>query len=227
MQLSDRVATSTDVGGTSWGGPRGRAGRIVVAAMAAGIAAGACASSPDSAATTATLAPGIVLTARQDEYVITGGTFGEVGESLRRRGPWLRNRSVSGIHSYNLRWRFTYGTEEGGCRIDSVEVDIDSTILLPRWRRPAGADPAVAEAWEVFLEGIRSHEDQHRTLAVQSALQIQRELSGLEAPSCTPTLADRANELGRRILAGFHERNREFDRTSGPARWPPYGYAPD
>ena len=191
----------------------------VGAALAAALTA-ACASAGPGP--TVMELPGITLTLDEETYTVTGSTVAEIGRSLRQRSPYLGNRSVRGLHRYGINWRFSYRDLDGRCRVDDVQVEISSTVVLPRWSRTGAVEPELEAAWEAYLDGIRTHEEQHRQLAIQAALAIQEELSRLDAPACSRELGDRANRTGREILAEYRTRNEAFDRASFGARWPPW-----
>lgn len=207
-------------------GPRGGRGDAGIAAAARGLAAclvTACATAGGPAQQPLELS-GITLTLHEESFLVTGRTFAEVGRSLTTMGPSVRNRPAVGAHSSDMRWRFSSSDHEGDCRIYDVRVEIESTIVLPRWTRPAGVDDELVEAWEVYQQGVRDHEEEHRELAIEAALQVQRALRSLRAPACTEELAARANRLGHEIVEDYRDRNLAFDRAAGLATWPPPGW---
>lgn len=166
--------------------------------------------------------PGVSLTLEEETFTVTGSTVAEIGESLRRLSPYLRGRSVRGIHGYQISWRYSLRPSDGACRVEDVQVDLSSKVTLPRWRRSGGAAFELEELWGAYLQDIRDHEDTHRSLAIQAALTIQHDLAALEAPTCSSQLRTRANARAGEILEEFRERNRAFDRSSAGVRWPPY-----
>lgn len=204
------------------GPERTRLLRGVAVAVIAPLLGGCGTGSGAGAGAPATLElPGITLTLEEETYTVTGTTVAEIGQSLRRLSPYLGNRSVRGIHTYRIRWRYSLRPAEEACHVEDVEVVLSSTVTLPRWRRSGGAFE-LEELWTAYLQDIRDHEDRHRSLAVQAALTIQHDLNGLEAPTCSAELRTRANGRAGEILEEFRERNQAFDRSSGGVRWPPY-----
>jgi len=196
--------------------------------MPVGLAAAACAGgsagSGEPSSSPMEL-PGIRITLEEETYPVMGMTVAEIGQSLRRMGPASRNRLVVGLHGFRMSWRIGYQRVEGGCRVGNVDVDLSSRIVMPRWTRPAGTEPEVHQAWDTYLQLVREHEDTHRSLALQAAVEIRRTVTGLEGTACTGELRERAGRLARQVYDSYRARNRDFDRRSY-IPWPPGGPGP-
>jgi predicted secreted Zn-dependent protease len=167
------------------------------------------------------LPPGVTVTLHEETYAVTGRTVAEVGRSLERNAPAMENRLVRGIHSWNLRWTYARVRREGACHVDGVEVEVVSTVVLPKWTRPAGAPAELVESWEMYLDRLRAHEAHHRELALEGARTLRDRLDELRAPACSAALDDRVHATATEHLEALDRRNRAFDRTAPPLVWPP------
>jgi predicted secreted Zn-dependent protease len=60
-------------------------------------------------------------------------------------------------------WTFAYEYKPGlvgsRCRVGTVTTQLRMEMTLPRWTPSAGADPALVERWQRFVEALRLHED--------------------------------------------------------------------
>jgi predicted secreted Zn-dependent protease len=100
----------------------------------------------------------------------------------------LRALDARGKHAESS-WKLTYEYKSAphgaSCRVVSVNTSLQQGILLPRWSAPAGADRALVERWQRYVEELRRYEDSRLEPARTLEDALGRALIELEpAASC-------------------------------------------
>ena len=100
-------------------------------------------------------------------YDVTGGTPSEISASMHARGPysaWIGGHATASTQ-WSPTYRFTFAREgDGTCRIvvrERPAVVATFTIMLPRWRPPAGVAQETVRWWDATLHEIATHEKVH------------------------------------------------------------------
>ncbi len=205
---------------------RQRIDRVVLACVALGVLSpGAVGAGGVSRDGSGALQAGVAVHAREVYYDISGSTAEDLWKAMRALGPQSGGRRVFGYHSWNVRWNFRYAPGGGECRMKDVQVELTSTITLPRWRPPAVAPDGLVAQWDAFVAALTLHEQGHRDLSLAAAREIERALRRLRHAGCA-ALDAQANALANRILGQYRERDRRYDAETGSGRtqgaiWPP------
>jgi len=148
-------------------------------------------------------------------------TYYEVGvQPGRALAPQIRaatpvrtdGRPFFGHTDWQVNWRFRWSQDGAGvCRFTSVNVELRSTITLPRLR---GADARQSAAFERFMPALREHEMGHHRLAQEAARAIDNELRNFAAQRDCATLESQANAAGARLLERYRDKERQYDRDT-------------
>lgn len=145
-------------------------------------------------------------------YPVRAASSGELLASLNRASPIRHNGNpYHGYTESRIRWNFWWRTENRRCSIDRVEVLVDITMTLPRLE---DSPAAVREVWERWYPNLVRHENGHRDNALAVARRIEDGIRALPAQSDCRTLEERANALGKRLLAELRRNDRDYDRRT-------------
>jgi|AP95_1055475.scaffolds.fasta_scaffold59478_2 predicted secreted Zn-dependent protease len=148
----------------------------------------------------------------EDNYLVDGNTIDQIRASLG---------ASRGYHRWNLRYRYSCRPSGGICEMTDVTIDLESTIVVPRWTGRATASVAVITLWDRYITVLRSHEYTHREYSYRAARDISRTLLDLTTRDCAG-MQQLANSNGQRILDRYRRLNSEFDEESrGTITWPP------
>ncbi len=190
------------------------------AALAVVILAAACSSSPPEvpapaaptgAAPAAPAAPPILITGREQYYDIDGASAGALRDQIRRLGPKDESgQSRDALTVWELEWAYHDAPAADGCALRDVQVTLNVTITMPRWKPPATAPAGLSESWRTYVEHVKRHEADHRTIAQRYARQLFTALSGLSAATCDE-LHGVASRRAEEIVAEGRARNRAYD----------------
>jgi predicted secreted Zn-dependent protease len=151
-------------------------------------------------------------------FSIGGRTLEEIGTELDRKGPRVRNTGGSrhpGATQMEITTRIDYAPGNRGCAIAKVSVNVQTRIILPRWRQRAKADGDTRVIWDTLSADIKRHEETHVMIAKNHARELERALMRVgRARSCTAAAAG-AKATMNRILARHNRAQKEFDRVEG------------
>jgi len=162
--------------------------------------------------------PGVQLTSRIDFYDIPGSTVSALRADIMRSGPRIDDRSWAGSTRWYARWNWQYAREGvNACALRRVRVNLDATMLLPRWTPEDAFDRDVLRWWTEFSGGLAEHERGHVLIAVDGARDIVRALEGMTNSTCD-MLGNNANTVARRVVDRVSRRQAEFDRVTQHGR---------
>ena len=145
-------------------------------------------------------------------YPVTGTTASALLRAMRARA--LRDRTgeaVFALATWNVTWSYRYRTRSGSCSIADLTVRADIRVLLPKWRPPATADPALVQRWRSFGEALRRHERGHELNAIRVARRTRAALLALGSRSTCTKLEHAADAAGRKIGDAGRDRDRDYD----------------
>jgi predicted secreted Zn-dependent protease len=112
---------------------------------------------------------------RIEYFTIRGSTMTELRDDLKRVGPVGETGMRGDAYTeYRIAWQSSMTFKDGSCRAHDVNVDLDVTMLLPRWEKPASVTAELVHSWEGFSAVLREHEDGHYRLAVEAAQEVRR-----------------------------------------------------
>lgn len=141
--------------------------------------------------------PGATIT----YYDISGATEEELRAQLDRKAP-VGYDGFKGDATTKWRVNWTWpGYGSGTCTLSKAEVTYEVEVIMPRWRAPADADPALVSKWRRYVAGLAAHEKAHVDNVVQNHDEID---AAIEDASC----ADAEAEAQRAL-----DELREFDVT--------------
>lgn len=165
-----------------------------------------------------TLPAGAASVAKTYSYFSIGGsTLEQIQNELDIRGPKVKTtgRRHPGATQMEFTSRIGYAKDDRGCAIVKATVTVKARIILPRWRRPGGAEQDVRLIWDTLASDIKRHEESHVSIAKNHARALEQALMKIgRQPDCKATQA-RAAETTQKILARHDRAQVEFDRAEG------------
>lgn len=121
------------------------------------------------------------ITKTYGHFMVGGDTISEIEEELGRKGPHLGSTGQRhpGATRLEFRTRVGYREEAGRCSIVDVDVRVEATVILPRWRPGRSAESSTAFVWGTLAADIRRHEEAHVDIARRHAREIDNALTTL------------------------------------------------
>ncbi len=152
-------------------------------------------------------------------FTVGGATALEVEEELVRNGPHLNRsgRRHPGATQLEFSNRITYARSDTECRVMTAVVTVKAEVILPRWRRPSGADAGARLYWDEVSAEIVRHEEGHLVIARNHAREIERRLKALRPGKTCDEVAERAKAAQQAVMAKHDAEQLRFDRVEGRA----------
>lgn len=145
-------------------------------------------------------------------FTIGGQTLGEIETELQKRGPELGTTGSRhpGATKMAFSTRVGYQESDGECRVSQANVDISAEVFLPRWRNRRTAETETALMWDTLSADIRRHEEGHIVIARRHALDLERALLEIGAPTCEEA-ATIAEGVSHRALSAHDAEQVRYD----------------
>ncbi len=159
-----------------------------------------------------------------ETYAVTGETAEAVLRSLVDLGPRDGGDVFFGLTQTELDVRYEPTGVSGGCRIESVEVDLNVVVTLPEWEPEGAVDSALRHDWSRFRRSLSQHELRHREIARSGAEAAAAEVAGFYRSLCPAAIAEARERLDR-LGVEINGAHRRYDDETGHGKtegavWP-------
>lgn len=147
-------------------------------------------------------------------FTVHGKSALELDFALARGGPRISNMSRHpGAAQIKFDQNVSYKAANGRCGIANAIVRLTLNITLPRWAERGSANRNLGILWDALAGDIKRHEEQHGTIALQHARQMEAALKNLPAQdSCDHMKALVARTIDQQLA--YHTADQlGFDRT--------------
>jgi len=163
------------------------------------------------------------VSAKTNYYTVTGESFREIHESIRRNRPWKQD--FDGYTTWQVKWSFNIVSSPDGCRCTESTTSVAITTTLPRWVPSTNATPGLKERWRTYYLGLAEHEHGHAAIAIAAAAEVQRELSAVTEDTTCSGLRQRVNAAAEAVVSQHRDREKTYDQNTAhgmrPARQGP------
>jgi predicted secreted Zn-dependent protease len=151
---------------------------------------------------------------RVESYAISGRTGVELYLSIGERGPKVgAGRRAIAHTNFKLTWQRNYQRQGTACALVAARPKLIITYTLPK---PAGPLPAETQRrWDIFIEGIRRHEEVHGATIREMVRRIEQTTVGFSVPDdpgCRKIRKAIVKPLAEASKAQRRQ-SREFDRN--------------
>src|SRR6059036_2671912 len=93
------------------------------------------------------------IAAREQYYDIDGASAGALRDQIRRLGPKDESGlSHDALTVWSLEWTFGTAPQGDSCALRNVQVTLNTTVTLPRWKPPATAAAGLAQSWRTYVQ---------------------------------------------------------------------------
>lgn len=148
-------------------------------------------------------------------FSVGGVTLDEIEAELARHGPQVKSTGQRhpGATQMEFTTRLGYAETPKNCKIVKANVSLKARVILPKWRRPARADPDVRLVWDTLASDIRRHEESHVVIARNHARELEQALLKVGKQKTCKIASEKAEALQHRILQKHDRAQEEFDRV--------------
>ncbi len=160
-----------------------------------------------------TLPRGVRLRFNEEFYGFRADNAGDIAEALSRFGPKFGGKRALAVTRQELEWDFELAGTNDACRLQSAEVRLDITMILPEWLDAESGPEPLQARWREFEEAVRKHEDDHVRLFIEGARDLLRRIQRVQAGTCE-TVELEVDEQARISREHLAERQSQYDRDT-------------
>ena len=142
-------------------------------------------------------------------YTISGDSASKVYNAMIKRGPHVNGAKAyaSTAATSSQQGKLTQGKS---CEIQDYRLKIDFVIRLPKISNPKALTGAAGTRWQQFSQFLKKHEETHRSIWLECAAQLERDVQAINASDCA--VADsKATKLWAQMRQSCARRHDAFD----------------
>lgn len=152
---------------------------------------------------------------QEKTYSVSGNSAPELYVSIGERGPKMGGLPLGAIAhtSFKLTWQRKYEPRDGGCVLSAARPKLIITYVLPK--ATGKLPPSLRREWNVFIEGVRTHEKVHGQMIIDMVREIEAVSIGLtvtDDPDCKRIRQELTSKLAL-ISQNQRQKSRDFDRV--------------
>jgi len=148
-------------------------------------------------------------------FQIGGTTAEELDRELERRGPMTRASGSRhpGATQIKFGGELGYVESAGRCRVGSVDVTLDTRLVLPRWKNRKRAKGDIALIWDALSSDIKRHEERPAEIARDYARRLEKTLKSLRPQRDCEAMQAKVTEATDKVVAAHDAAQMRFDRV--------------
>ena len=148
-------------------------------------------------------------------YSVSGATAEELWSDILKKSPVKHNGRVHVAYTkWHVDWRFWWRRHEDSCEITRVSTVLDVAYTMPRLEQNSVMPDTLLTRWKEYRSALFSHEQGHRDLGVQAAVEIEKTLSDMEPQQTCEQLERAANAMGKDVISKYSLIEKDYDRTT-------------
>ncbi len=142
-------------------------------------------------------------------YTISGDSASKVYNAMIRRGPHVNGAKAyaSTAATSSQQGKLSQGK---ACEIQDYRLKIDFVIRLPKVSNPKALTGAAGSRWQQFSQFLKKHEETHRSIWLECAAQLEKDVRAINAPDCSVADA-KATKLWAQMRQSCSRRHDAFD----------------
>ncbi|PIR39409.1 MAG: hypothetical protein COV35_02530 [Alphaproteobacteria bacterium CG11_big_fil_rev_8_21_14_0_20_39_49] len=155
------------------------------------------------------------VTVQEYQYTVSGRTLDEIKQAISEQAP-LKNdgNNFSALTKYDIGWNYTFDKSGKNCKIDTVTTSVVVTHNFPKLQNVDLLDMTTKTEWERYFASLQTHEKKHADLGIEAAGEIEKEIAKIKTQSSCTKLAIEANNLARRIISDYQNKNIDYDKET-------------
>ena len=148
-------------------------------------------------------------------YSVAGDSVEDLWADVLTKTPVEHNgKKYAAFTRWQVNWHFRWQHDGSSCDITSVETSLDVTYTLPRLEHAARTPASVVERWEAYYAALFDHEQGHKDLGAQAAMQIENDILRLGPRTTCAELESDANAIAKKVVEAYSRIEKEYDRST-------------
>jgi predicted secreted Zn-dependent protease len=145
-------------------------------------------------------------------YVVYGYTASQIRAELNQCSPVATSQGdFDAETSWWLKFTYDWYTKSNGlCALQNVGVVAHVTFMYPQWTNTAYSAAGLNAKWQTYMTNLTTHEQGHKTIALQYANTLLTQLQSYPDTTCT-TIEQSANSYGNGEISALTQAENNYD----------------
>ncbi len=161
----------------------------------------------------------VIINERTKYYSVSGKNGPQIFKSILRRGPKVRSvgHAIASTRTQLKLRNIKTVVNKRECKVTNVDVIVNITYTLPRWKGSRGASTKVRNNWKKFNARVVKHEQTHGRISREYAREIEKKIKSTRARA-----SRKCRDFGKRQIRSIsrlqrtiRKRHARFDRREG------------
>ncbi len=156
-----------------------------------------------------------VVTEKYEYYTIEGNCEKDLRSQMRQKGvAWADGMTYDSVTSWHVTWDYGYDQSPLGCSTDNFRVFVDISFRYPKWTPGKDAPQTLVHKWDDYVRHLEDHENGHRDLAVEAALELSRAVAALPPVHTCAEIDHYVKALCRERMTMLNDEEKEYDAAT-------------
>lgn len=153
---------------------------------------------------------------RVDHCEIIGLSTEDLDASIASSAPLVPGAGLAaGATEWYVSWDYVpWKRRRGACELTHIEVSLQASVTLPRWRDRDRAPSELIAWWETFYEALQEHESGHVRNARAAREAVAEAIAAVGSQGTCGAAMRLAEDAANRVILEHRDRDREFDRET-------------
>lgn len=147
-------------------------------------------------------------------FIVDGNTPAEIYRNILDKGPRVNGDRALASIATRATQDGDLDEKDGTCRVAGYVIKLDVLIRRPRIANEQALSPEDRLLWQQFNDFITAHEDQHKSVWISCAADLDARITALRGPHCRDVM-QQADALWEDMLASCDKLQRSFDEEQG------------
>lgn len=156
-----------------------------------------------------------VVTEKYEYYDIQGSCVKDLRSQMRLKGVTMSDGMIyDSVTSWHVKWNYGYDRSPLGCSTDDFRVFVEIIFRFPKWTPGNDTAPALVEKWDGYVKHLEDHENGHRDLAVEAAVELSRAVAALPPVHTCAEIDHYVKALCRERMDMLNEEEKAYDAAT-------------
>ena len=144
-------------------------------------------------------------------YELRGLTAKAIDEDIHRSAKKEGEGIVEGEVNDEVSWALDFAESNGTCSVTSDNILLKLSVMMPVWVDEDRAPQNVRDSWNTYYRDLKTHEDGHKTIAMDAVNQISKLTHGATAPGPCSAMKASLEKSARDIVEASEQAQERHD----------------
>ncbi len=156
-----------------------------------------------------------IVTEKYEYYEIRGDNEKALRGQMCRNGCVVNDgEKYDSVTTWRWKMDYAYAHAPLACTADSFKVALEISYRYPRWTPGDDAPQPLVEKWDDYMMNLITHENGHRDLAVEAAIEFSQAVAALPPAANCAELDRELRSLSRERMQKLNAEEKRYDETT-------------